>query len=63
MLIGNEKMAANVKEMLGHYPQRWWLICWKFISPLLILVSIEFRIVEEQVCGMEKNVSMYKRQK
>ncbi|ELT89984.1 hypothetical protein CAPTEDRAFT_82183, partial [Capitella teleta] len=41
----NDRMAANVKEMLGHHPKRWWLICWKYISPCIIMFILIFSFV------------------
>jgi len=45
-IYGNENFAANIKEMLGHYPGKWWRICWKFISPLIIVGILIFSFVK-----------------
>ena len=29
----------NIQEMVGFYPGRFWVICWKYITPALISVS------------------------
>ncbi|KAK2142031.1 hypothetical protein LSH36_1002g00015 [Paralvinella palmiformis] len=42
----NEKFAANVKEMLGHKPARWWRICWQYISPLLLAAVLVYSLVD-----------------
>ena len=39
--IGAGKMADHIQFMTGYYPNRWLQFCWKFISPLLILVSLQ----------------------
>ena len=31
--------STNIRAMLGREPGWWWKFCWKFISPLIILVS------------------------
>jgi len=31
-------MAEHIKFMTGYYPNRWLQFCWKYISPLLIVV-------------------------
>ena len=38
-IAGNSRFSANIKELLGRLPQRWWRICWMFISPSIIAVS------------------------
>ena len=37
---GNARFGSNVKEMLGKMPGRWWLLCWKFVAPIIIVVSL-----------------------
>ena len=36
-------MADHIRFMTGYYPNRWLQFCWKFISPLLIVVCIRSR--------------------
>ena len=31
-------MADHIRFMTGYYPNRWLQFCWKYISPLLIVV-------------------------
>jgi SNF family Na+-dependent transporter len=45
-IYGNAKFAANVKEMMGQLPGRWWTLCWKYISPLIILAVLVFSLVK-----------------
>jgi hypothetical protein len=45
-IYGNAKFAANVKEMLGKLPGRWWRICWQWISPIIILGVLVFSLVK-----------------
>lgn len=39
--LGLEKFCDDVENMIGHRPGLYWRICWKFISPLFIIVSRE----------------------
>jgi solute carrier family 6 amino acid transporter-like protein 5/7/9/14 len=44
-IYGNSRFASNVKEMLGYLPHKVWLICWKFISPVVILGILVFSFI------------------
>jgi len=46
-LVGtcNSRFASNVKEMLGYLPHKLWLVCWKFISPTVILGILIFSFI------------------
>ena len=37
---GTDRFAQDIKDMLGFKPGLYWQICWKYIAPLFILVSI-----------------------
>lgn len=41
-VYGVDKFLDNCKTMLGHYPYKrtYWKIIWKYVVPLIILVSI-----------------------
>nr|CAI5828187.1 unnamed protein product [Callosobruchus analis] len=39
-LYGTENFARDIEKMIGHRPGLFWRICWKYISPVFILVSI-----------------------
>jgi len=39
MCVGVEKMATHVEAMTGYRVHKIWKICWKIISPTLIIVS------------------------
>eukprot|EP00920_Eleutheroschizon_duboscqi_P002841 GHVT01006633.1.p1 GENE.GHVT01006633.1~~GHVT01006633.1.p1 ORF type:complete len:554 (+),score=1.71 GHVT01006633.1:27-1664(+) len=45
-IYGTPTFAANMKQMLDHYPGVWWRICWKFISPLVIFAILAFSFVK-----------------
>lgn len=36
-IYGAERLLDNVETMIGYRPSRWWLFCWKFFSPVIIL--------------------------
>lgn len=36
-LYGADKIADQIKEMLGQKPGRFWIYCWRYISPLFLL--------------------------
>lgn len=40
LLTGLKKFSDDVEEMLGFRPGIYWRICWKFVSPTFIIVSI-----------------------
>ena len=38
-IYGTKRLSANIKDMSGNYPNAFCQLCWKYISPLLIMVS------------------------
>ncbi|GBO11783.1 Sodium-dependent noradrenaline transporter, partial [Araneus ventricosus] len=36
---GIERFSENIEEMIGHKPGLFWRLCWKFISPIFLIVS------------------------
>lgn len=39
--LGLEKFCDDVESMIGHRPGLYWRLCWKFVSPMFIIVSLE----------------------
>ncbi|KAF2348235.1 Sodium:neurotransmitter symporter [Trinorchestia longiramus] len=37
---GLDRFTSDIRHMLGFQPSMYWIICWKFISPLFILITI-----------------------
>ena len=37
--LGANRLAGNIETMIGRRPPLYFIICWKFITPLLLLVS------------------------
>ena len=51
-IYGTKRMAANIKDMTGSYPNFIFRLLWQYISPLLILVSFlnQYKIIVEVAC-------------
>jgi len=43
-VLGAERFSHDVEDMIGRPISRWWFFCWKFISPLSVLVSANANI-------------------
>lgn len=45
-LYGTDNFARDIEKMIGHRPGIFWRSCWKYISPIFILVRnlIDFRL-------------------
>lgn len=39
-LYGTENFVRDIEKMLGHKPGLFWRMCWKYISPIFLLVSL-----------------------
>ena len=37
---GTEKFADDIQDMIGHRPNMYFRLCWKYISPIIIGVSM-----------------------
>ena len=37
---GTDKIMDNIEEMCGFRLRIHWIICWKFIAPLILIVSV-----------------------
>uniref|UniRef100_A0A8D3DZF2 Transporter n=1 Tax=Scophthalmus maximus TaxID=52904 RepID=A0A8D3DZF2_SCOMX len=44
-IYGSKRFEKDVEDMLGHRPNWYWRIMWKFISPLLLITVFVFYIV------------------
>lgn len=42
--LGVERFSNDIRTMLGHPAGIYWKICWKFVAPLFILVSLSLNI-------------------
>lgn len=48
-IYGTDNFARDIEKMIGFRPGIFWRICWKYISPVFILVSSLHK------CNMRKN--------
>jgi len=44
-IYGAERFYKDIELMIGHRPCIWWKICWRFITPAIILFVLLFSIV------------------
>ena len=40
IILGYDNFADNIKEMIGHRPFIYWQVTWRFLTPIMIFVSI-----------------------
>lgn len=40
-MLGVDRFSDDIKEMIGQRPGRYWRLCWKFVSPCFLLVSVD----------------------
>lgn len=43
-IYGMDKYSENVQMMIGSRPGKYWIICWKFLSPFIIALTIILNI-------------------
>lgn len=47
-VLGVDRFSDDIKEMIGQRPGRYWRLCWKFVSPCFLLVSVDRNIKRTQ---------------
>ncbi|XP_023018908.2 sodium-dependent serotonin transporter [Leptinotarsa decemlineata] len=53
-IYGTDNFARDIEKMIGHRPGLFWRICWKYISPIFILIIFVFSLLShEQMLGTE----------
>ena len=45
-ISGTETLAEMIEKMIGHRPNMFFLICWKYVSPIATLVQL-FHFIED----------------
>jgi len=45
-IYGADRLLDNVETMIGYKPSRWWLLCWKYFAPIIILVTFLYGIAD-----------------
>jgi len=67
-LLGVDRFSEDIQQMMGFKPGLYWRLCWKFVSPAFLLVSIDSYFIMERmiVCcfleytiGMKSKISCY----
>jgi solute carrier family 6 serotonin transporter-like protein 4 len=43
-LYGTDNFARDIEKMIGHKPGIFWRICWKYISPVFLLVRTQSKV-------------------
>jgi solute carrier family 6 dopamine transporter-like protein 3 len=38
-IYGTDRFCMDIKEMLKFYPNRFWIYCWKYLTPICITVT------------------------
>lgn len=44
-IYGTKRFCADIKDMIGFTPGRYWIYCWKFAAPLFLIFIIVFGLV------------------
>lgn len=39
LIAGVDRFSEDIERMMGFKPGLYWRLCWKFVSPLFLLVS------------------------
>ncbi|XP_050519319.1 sodium-dependent serotonin transporter [Diabrotica virgifera virgifera] len=53
-IYGTDNFARDIEKMIGHRPGIFWRICWKYISPVFILIIFIFSLLShEEMLGTE----------
>jgi len=55
-IYGVDRFSRDVEAMIGHPISKWWLICWKYLSPLMVLNLHEAIFVPEENHAKELKV-------
>ncbi|KAJ7375373.1 hypothetical protein OS493_002129 [Desmophyllum pertusum] len=45
-IYGADRFSKDVEDMIGYPISKWWLICWKYISPLMVLGILLFSLIK-----------------
>lgn len=54
-VYGADRLLENIETMIGYKPHKWWAICWKYISPLLILITFIYGVTQWKGIKFGKN--------
>jgi len=45
-IYGADRLLDNIEMMTGNRPCIWWKICWKYISPVVILATFLYGVIQ-----------------
>uniref|UniRef100_A0A8C0IA86 Solute carrier family 6 member 2 n=1 Tax=Bubo bubo TaxID=30461 RepID=A0A8C0IA86_BUBBB len=48
-LLGVDRFSEDIQQMMGFKPGLYWRLCWKFVSPAFLLVSVDNYIIMERM--------------
>lgn len=51
---GMKNFVRDVEFMIGHKLERWWIICWKYITPFILTVGVFSLILMNATVSMLK---------
>ncbi|XP_065160675.1 sodium-dependent serotonin transporter [Atheta coriaria] len=55
-IYGTDQFSRDIEQMIGHKPGLFWRLCWKYISPVFLLVIFIFCLLgHEEMLGTEYN--------
>ena len=46
--LGADRLAGNIETMIGRKPPKYFIICWKFVTPLLLFIILMSQIIQWQ---------------
>ncbi|XP_043200990.1 sodium- and chloride-dependent glycine transporter 2-like isoform X2 [Amphibalanus amphitrite] len=47
-VYGEERFSLDIEMMVGHKPHKWFRICWKYISPMVICFILLFTFINHE---------------
>lgn len=48
-LLGVDRFSEDIQQMMGFKPGLYWRLCWKFVSPAFLLVSVDNYFIVERM--------------
>lgn len=58
-LPGVDRFSEDIQQMMGFKPGLYWRLCWKFVSPAFLLVSVDNYFIMERMlvcCFLEYTI-------
>lgn len=48
-ILGVDRFSEDIQKMMGFKPGLYWRLCWKFVSPAFLLVSVSNYSIMEKI--------------